>query len=156
MNLKVLNPSRKKVWPGDIFVMQIHGQEQYIFGRLISLDVAVGVMTGCHLIYIYNAFSDHKEDIPPLDKNNLLIPPAMTNRQPWLKGYFETVESRELSIEDCLEQHCFLCHFDGKYYDDKNNVLPHRYEPCGEYGVGSYRTIDDDISTALGVPLADN
>ena len=63
----------------------------------------------------------------------------------WFPGRFERGEAFDL--------HCFVDDR-GIFYDEYGNKLSRRREPCGEYGLDSYLTIDDRISTALGIPLA--
>lgn len=159
-NLEMLTPSRKRLNVGDVFALKPKGHPYY-FGRVIRLD-AIGLAGGAILIYIYNAKSDDKGSIPVLDKRHLLIAPTMINRLPWSRGYFETVANLPLSDEDILHPHCFEDDwrhvlFPGSpiiYRDEYGNRLPGRTEPCGIYGLGSFRTVDDDVSEALGIPLA--
>lgn len=61
--------------------------------------------------------------------------------------------TRSLAEGDVLKQHCFKDSY-GHYYDEQSRELPGRIEPCGVWGLHSYRTIDDDISDALGIPRA--
>jgi hypothetical protein len=166
-NLRILKRSRKDLRPGDTFVLQMRDNE-FIFGRVIRTDAKIGaevrtraggyLMEGCILIYIYNAFSSEKDQIPVLDKNNLLIPPVMTNRLGWSRGYFEVVAHRDLTDEDIRHPHCF--YRPGpvsrpeirRYYDEYDHELPGPVEPCGLYGLASFRVIDDELSDALGIP----
>jgi hypothetical protein len=152
-NLKVLKRSRKELNPGDIFAFQIK-EGEYMFGRVIRTDAMIHSMEDCILIYIYNDVSKDKNNIPKLDKNNLLIPPIMTNKRPWTMGYFETIDHKPLIEVDVLQPHCFRDPTFGKYYDEYNNELPSKIKPCGMQALHSYRTIDDEISDALGIPLA--
>jgi len=152
MNMKVLKRQRKLV-VGDIFALQIL-PKQYHFGRIIRLDAKIVAFRDCILGYVYNATSDSKTDIPELSKNDLLIRPFMTNQQPWTKGYFEIVRREPLEPEDVLTPHCF--ELNGMFFDEYNNRLPERIEPCGFHGLGSYRTIDVEISRALGIPLSED
>jgi hypothetical protein len=151
-NLKILKKSRKKLLPGDIFVLQVQ-EGQYIFGRVIRLDAKVAGFNDCTLIYIYRAFSEDKNKIPKLDKNNLLISPAATNRMAWKRGYFEVVSHEELKQDDIHVPHCFYSYSQNYYFDDYGNRLSARIEPCGDYGLDSYNTIDAMISYALGIPF---
>jgi len=153
MNMKVIRRSRKRSIPGDIFVLQVRKGE-YFFGRVISTKANVGGFKNCVLIYIYNAKSKDKNRIPELRRENLLIVPIATNYRPWTMGYFENVCNRPLTKDDVLSVHCFRNLFTGKYFDENNNELSKRIDPCGEYGLDSFRTIDDAISEALGIPLA--
>jgi hypothetical protein len=149
-NMRVLTPSRKRLNPGDVFVLQ--PDERYLFGRVIGTNTAVGPMTGCILTYIYRVRSASMQ-IPPrpdLSPDKLLIPPIMTNRLPWSRGYFETIAHVPLEAGDVLTQHCFRSS-GGKYYDEANNELPGPIEPVGVRGLHSYRTIDDAVSDALGI-----
>lgn len=81
--------------------------------------------------------------------DRLLVSPIMTNKLPWSKGYFETLANVPLGEDDVLDQHCFL-DWTGRYYDENLNELPGPREPVGEYGLASFRTIDDEVSDALG------
>jgi hypothetical protein len=90
--------------------------------------------------------------MPPPD-TGLMVPPIMTNRLPWSKGYFENVDHWPFERGDVLEQHCFR-RSNGQYFDEANHELPGPVEPVGDWGLHSYRTIDDEISEALRLPLA--
>ena len=152
-NLRVLKPSRKAPSAGDVFVMQ-PPDDRYVFGRVMSTEAMAGPsMPGAILIYVYRPRSESKE-LPPrseLSPQRLLVSPMMTNRLPWSKGYFETVAHWPLEPDDVLPQHCFLSAARGRYFDDKGNELPGPIEPVGDYGLHSYRTIDDAVSGALGL-----
>ena len=150
VNMLVLKKSRKPLKAGDVFVFKMPATP-FFFGRVIRTDALIGPIRDNTLIYLYRASSPDKTKVPELSKNELLVPPIMTNRQAWLKGYFENVANRPLKPEELLESHCFFDDIWGRFYDDQNNELPGRIEPCGEYGLHSYRTIDDAVSKALGV-----
>lgn len=153
MNLRVLKRSRSKPDPGDIFVMQLP-DDAYLFGRVILADLPHGKapMPGAYLIYVYRERAVGKA--PPVDRltpDRLLLPPVFINRMPWTKGYFETVRKQALSSGDLLGQHCFR-DFTGSYFDETGRKLPGPVEPCGDWGLSSYRWLDDHISDALGIP----
>lgn len=44
--------------------------------------------------------------------------------------------------------------YNGDYFDEQGRPLPAPVEPCGQWGIGNYRIIDDLVSRALGIPLA--
>lgn len=152
LNLEILTPSRKKLKPGDIFVIKPKNFPYY-FGRIICIDAKIVVFKNCILIYIYNATSNNKMKIPGLCPSNLLIPPCIINRLPWSRGYFETIENRPLTKNDVLPIHCFR-DIRNRYFNEYGIKLKHPVEPIGDYALNSYRTIDDDVSRALGIPLA--
>lgn len=152
MNLTVLKKKRRSPEQGDIFVMQ-PPDEQYLFGRVIDITAEIGPIKDCILIYVHRARARGKTPVPELVREQLLVPPMMTNRLPWTKGYFEHLENRPLTPEDRLPQHCFK-DTRGWYFDEHSNRLPGPIDPVGEWGLDSFRTIDDEISKALGIPLA--
>jgi hypothetical protein len=59
-----------------------------------------------------------------------------------------------LSKDDLLARHCFWDAARGRYYDEDFKELPMPLEPCGDWGLHSFRTIDDALSEALGIPPA--
>lgn len=155
MNLKQLRPSSRAPVAGDVFVFQLaQVPGQYWFGRVVRTDTSVGVFKGNILIYLYGQHSESKEAIPDLDVNCLLAPPLHTNRLPWSKGYFETVTNRPLGVEDLLPRHVFA-DIRGRHFDaDSQPVDGPVPESVGQFGVHSFRTIDDLVSRALGIPLS--
>jgi len=153
MNLAVLNKTRRTPEAGDVFVMK-PPDGQYLYGRVIATDANPLGVGGGLLIYVYRARSEAKTPPPALDRDALLVPPMMTNNQPWTKGYFEHLENRPLTPMDRLAQHCFKDDVRGGYRDEHGNRLPAAVEPVGVWGLQSFRTIDDEISKALGIPLA--
>ena len=152
MNLAVLKRTRRPPKAGDVFVMQ-PPDGQYLFGRVIDTDVDPLGVGGAVLIYIYRSRSAAKTQIPNLLRGQLLVPPLMTNKQPWTKGYFQHLETRPLTTMDRLTAHCFK-DSSGRYFDEAGNQLKSAVEPVGEWGLHSYRTIDDEVSEALNIPLA--
>lgn len=151
MNLAVLKKSRRAPEVGDVFVMQ-PPDGLFLYGRVIATDAMIGPMRNCILIYVYRPRSAQKEAIPDLLPGQLLVPPMMTNKRPWTMGYFETLEHRELGPMDRLPQHCFRDTF-GRYFDENSYCLPGPVEPVAQKGLHSFRTVDDEISGALGIPL---
>jgi hypothetical protein len=153
-NLRVLKVSRKKPRRGDIFAMQ-PPDGKFLFGRVVDTEAVIGPMVGCILIYIYDVRSDTKESLDhvKLLPRSLLVPPIMTNRLPWSRGYFETLTNRELERGEVLERHCFRAS-GGRYYDERGGELEGPTEPVGVRALKSYRTIDDAVSQALGIPFA--
>jgi hypothetical protein len=152
-NIRVLKPSRKKPADGDIFALQLP-DDQYLFGRVIYADLSLenAPMPGSHLIYVYDHVSREKRPaLHRLKPDRLLLPPIFINRMPWTKGYFETVDTQPLSDGDLLAQHCFR-RWTGDYVDEQRHRLPAPVEPCGEWGLSSYRWLDDQLSDKLGIP----
>jgi hypothetical protein len=156
VNLRILRPSRKRLAAGDVFVV-LPPDNRYLFGRVISTTAqwGAGPSVTANLIYVFKARSDTKSlpDKSELQADRLLFAPAVINRLPWSRGYFQVLANLPLGDGEVLNQHCFRSDRD-RYFDELGRRLEHRTEPCGLWGLGSYRTIDDEISRALGIPLA--
>jgi hypothetical protein len=152
LNLRLLNKSRKRLTPGDIFAA-LPPDGKYLFGRVVSTNAHVTAVLPAILIYVFRYRSDTKAlpDHLQLQPGRLLLPPIMTNPRPWSEGYFETIGNRPQGPADVLTRHCFKRN-GGVYYDEQGEKLSKPIEPCGEWGLHSFRTIDDAISDALGIP----
>ena len=152
MNLAVLKRTRRRPKAGDIFAM-LPPDGLYLYGRVIATDANPIGVPGANLIYVYRARATEKEAVPELLRGQLLVPPMMTNNRPWTMGYLEFLEHRALGPIDRLPQHCFR-DSRGWYLDERRERLPGPIEPVGAFGLHGFRTIDDEISRALGIPLA--
>lgn len=129
----------------------------FIFGCVVVADPGMSFTPcpGRNLLYFY----DHRgksadPNIELLNPNRLLIPPVWTNRRGWTMGYYRTIGRRRLLRSDYATQHCFSDSFFKRYVDERGSRLSRRTEPCGIWGIASYRWIDDRISEALGIALA--
>lgn len=152
-NLRILRPSRKRIRPGDVFALQPR-EQTYLLGRIISTEARIGPMQDVVLLYVYRTRFTSMPDAQRFPHDDLLVSPIMTNRLPWTRGYFENVGHWDLDSADVLDQHCFQDAERGMYFDEFSNELPGPIEPVGDWGLHSYRTIDDEVSSALGIPLA--
>ncbi len=149
-NLEVLERSNTAPKVGDIFALKPRGKP-FMFGRVIRTDSMVGPFPAI-LIYVYATTAERELPLPPLKREQLLLPPLFTNQLPWVHGLFKTVARQELTPSDVFKVHSFRHPVSGKYFDDRGRALPTPSEPVGTYALDSYRTIDDDISDALGIP----
>jgi hypothetical protein len=152
MNLQILKKTRSLPREGDIFVMR-PPDEKFLYGRVISTDAPGPTRGGCVLIYIYTPRTEHKLPVPNLSAKQLLVAPILTNNLPWTRGYFECVEQRPVERRDRLAQNCFK-DWRGRYLDENGTELSSPTEPVGIWGLHSFRSIDDEVSRALGIPLA--
>lgn len=154
MNLVKLKPSRKNPQPGDVFVFMLKQHlGQFWFGQVIRNDSSVGPFKNTILIYIFKNHSPDKQNVPVLSSDALLVPPIHTNKLPWTRGYFETVANKDLIKEQLLPYHHFLSAFKGRVFDDDSRPVANPGPIVGEFGLHSFKTIDDSISKALGIPL---
>lgn len=152
MNLFVLSRTRRHPQIGDVFAM-LPPDGEYLFGRVIETNANPLGVGGAVLIYIYQARSASKRPVPQLSPDELLLPPMMTNKQPWTRGYFEHLENRPLTASARLPRHCFR-DTRGRFHDEMGNRQTEATGPVGQWGLHSYQTLDDEISKALGIPLA--
>jgi hypothetical protein len=154
-NLRVLKPSRKKPTEGEIFAMGLP-DGSYLFGRVIGADLRAfneAPMPGSNLIYVYcHRAETLQPDLTELIPRQLLLPPVFINRMPWTRGYFQTVDQQPLQPEDQLDKYCFWDAARSRFVDECLNPLPREVQPCGDWGLSSYRWLDDQISDALGIP----
>lgn len=129
--------------------------DTYIFGRVVGaeLEPPLAPMPLAYLIHIYSVRSSDKQpDLGALLPDRLLLPPVFINRMPWTKGYFENVAHEELARHLLLQQYCFWDAARGRYVDERQSPLSREVQPCGDWGLSSYRWLDDQISDALGIP----
>ena len=153
MNLRVLKRSRRQPEVGDVFAMQM-GDAPFHFGRVISTNAnPLGVGSGI-LVYFYQATSACKTSVPPLDPKRLLIPPLITNKLPWSQGYFEHIQTVPIAISEVLPQHRFWDPLKEVFRDEQGNLAMDPSVPCSTWGLHSFRTIDDELSKALNMPLS--
>ena len=154
MNLEVIRPSRKILMSGDVFVFKLKQQPgQFWFGRIIRTDSSVGIFKNTILIYLFDFHSAQKTCVPALTTDHLLVPPIHTNKLPWTKGFFEVVTNRQINANEILPQHTFKSFSRGTFFDEYSNPVANPVEPIGGFALHSYKTIDDAISKALGIPL---
>jgi Immunity protein 26 len=155
-NFAVLKKSRIPPKVGDVFGMKLPDGD-YIFGLVVKANVPSGPapMPGANLLYI---FKDRSTSLDPeLDKlrpDRLLLPPIWTNALGWSRGYFQTVRHIEVTKAHLLPNHCFFLALGNRYLDEQGNQVAKPTEPCGEWGLVSYRWIDDHVSDALSIPRA--
>jgi len=154
-NLEQLKASRRQPNPGDIFVLKLKPLSKFVFGKVISdKAMVVGFPLPNYLVYIYNTLTDDIREVPELSRDNLLIDPAMVNRQGWLKGYFQTVAHEAIRPTDFWQSQCFFSQANNRYYSEDGQVLESPSEPVFMAGLGNHRTIEDRICLNLGIPLA--
>lgn len=158
LNMQQLVKSRKKPGVGDIFVFKMLPDQLYRYGRVIRADLDMIAADGrpgsmkAVLVYIYAASAHKKLPIPPLHKDELLLPPVLTNDTGWRDGYFETLERRPIERDDVFTNHCFYDGSHKRVVDLNRKAAPEYYKPYGLYAVGGYGAIDWDVSKALGFP----
>ena len=134
----------------------------------------------CILIYIFRHRSEASVPPPRLLIRDLLLPPRTINRLGWSRGYFLTVAHRPFEDGERMPVHYFKQErsrpdpesFVDRYIKRKRSrpngepfveFVDEDQQPTGHppaealvgwAGLGNYRTVDDEVSIALGIPLA--
>lgn len=169
-NLQIQSPSRSEIERGDLFVAALRdttaangisgslGSNReivYVYGRVMATDLLLGSIEGSLLIYLY-ADTGRRKVIPPIDVRlaaNLLVPPILTNRLLWTRGYFETIGNVDIGEGEELERHCFKT-VRGTFVDECSNPVADPPPMVGWHELASYRSVDEQISDALGIERA--
>lgn len=160
--MEFLGISRKKPQVGDIFVFK-NKYKGYGWGRVILLEPKMGFgvpypIKEASIIYVYNVFTNDISKIPELKRNNFLLPPLIINRRGWLDGYFQTIQNTPITQDDVFAQNMFKYKVkDELQYRNQEGVEINKTslgEDCSWWGIGNHRTLDDQISIALNLPLA--
>lgn len=144
---------RKPLREGDIFVMK-YGENRFLFGRIARV-----LPEPTYLVYVYRDEASSADEIPDLSIDRLLIPPRIVNRLGFSRGFMRVIANRPLKRNNAYPAHSFrLNSFRGRssYQDEDGHPLT---EPTGcivDKAYGNYRTLDDEISRALGLSLAPN
>jgi hypothetical protein len=156
VNFRLLRPSRSRLHAGDVFTMQLP-DGRYLFGRVVRTD-ANCFAPGCILVYVFRYLSESPTPPPRLYVKDLLIPPGTINRLGWSRGYFMTVETRPFEDGERMRVHYFKERRFGdvRFLDEDRQPLerPPDGTKVGWAGLGNYRTLDDQVSDALGLPPA--
>ena len=135
--------------------------DTYLFGRVISTSARWTAAEGggtANLVYVFKQQSAAKAmpDHTHLRSENLLVPPQLVNRLGWSRGYFETLGTLPFEPGEVLPVHCFQsnAHAAPRWFDDEANELAMPVPPVGVWGSGNFRTLEDEVCSALGIPLA--
>jgi hypothetical protein len=154
-NLRKIAPAQSEPLPGEVFALQIT-TGKFLFGQVLLANPQRehAPTPSANLVYIFATQHDSANlDNVSLLATDLLIPPLWTNSLGWKRGYFKRVAILRRTDLSVLTQHCFKRH-DGTYVDEVGEKLFKKVDPCGIWGLVSYRWIDDHVSDALGIPRA--
>ncbi|GMU55966.1 MAG: hypothetical protein AMXMBFR33_51120 [Candidatus Xenobia bacterium] len=142
---------------GDVFSVRVPGKG-FVVGLVVKNDAKaevvhskeqVGKAYNAILIHIYRdvySTEDGEEMLRSVNKKNILIPPATTNRLGWSRGVFNNFSKIECLDDHLLDAYCFRS---GSRFYDENGLRCAHSIPCGTLGLHSYLSIEDDILRAL-------
>ena len=143
---------------GDVFAFTPF-EDEFLVGRVLIAHAPQGQapMPGANLIFLYKRqFSIRPTNLDAFALADLLVPPIWTNDQAWTRGYFQTLQIAGDRWAKHAPKACFYRaplrpDADGWHVDQYGNRVERRWEPCGDWGLVSYRWIDDRVSDALGI-----
>jgi hypothetical protein len=84
-----------------------------------------------------------------LETNDLLIAPQIVNKQPWLKGYFETIGNVEVTTQENSIDFGFWDILRERYVDISGNPLDVPPKVSSIYGLGSYGIVSKEVYKVL-------
>ena len=129
---------------GDFFEVRRPGAGGEVsppLGRVVSTNAVAGPTHGCILVYVYRSGSRPSRD-------DLLFPPLLTTRAPWLRGYFVHVRSEPLLQGDFFERHSFRDPH-GRFVDEDGRPTDDPARPSMESKIFDVAAIEEAIASAL-------
>ncbi len=132
---------------GDVFEVRRGEGDSGLVGRVVSTSAVVGPTHGCVLVYL-------QRDAAPAGRSPagpaLLVPPLLTTRAPWARGYFVHVRSAPLLPGDYLERHVFR-DARGRLYDEEGRPVAAAApgEPVGEWRLLDVEGIEGAVAAEL-------
>lgn len=156
---RVLTCSKSKANPkaGDVFFIRIPGKG-LVVGLVVKTDACSEVIHSeeqrkkafravlLHVFQDVHAAENRDLMLRSVARENLLIPPLMTNRLGWKHGIFKNFARIENVCEQMLEVYCFRS---GSRFYDENGLRSVHSIPCGSLGLHSYLSVEDEILQAL-------
>jgi GNAT superfamily N-acetyltransferase len=135
--------ARREPQIGDVFAVR-RGEGEELRGRVVSTGAIVGPTHGCLVVYLY------RDDTPRPRREELLVPPLLTTRGAWSRGYFVHLRSEPLLPGDYFERHVFR-DARGHLFDEESRPVdaPHAGEPVGEWRLLDVESIEAAVAAAL-------
>jgi len=135
--------ARREPQIGDVFALR-RGESGDLLGRVVSTSAIVGPTHGCIVVYVY------RDDAARPRREDLLLPPILTTRGAWSRGYFAHLRSEPLLPGDYFERHVFR-DAQGRFYDEEARPLdaPPPGEPVGEWRLLEVEAIEAAVAEAL-------
>jgi len=144
---------------GDVFLVNMAGR-YWVLGRVIRVDAMYP--GGWHLVYFYKPPLEDPAKLELPHRPTLLIPYHVVSRSGWELGYFKTIMNRPLESKELLARHIFRVRPDddpsGWYVDEFDEKVdpPTSNDLSTPYrGVTTYRSVDRELSRALGLKPAE-
>lgn len=150
--LIAMKKTLKNPQEGDVFALQPQ-KNIFYFGKVIqtNLKSTDSFIKGMTLIYIYDYFCSEKVVPYDLDDEELLIAPMVVNNQPWIRGYFETVNNVPVSEREKNLEFGFWDVLTKEYLDIHGMKIRKKPKYCSIYGLGSYGIVGKEVQKAINL-----
>lgn len=148
--LITMKKSRTRPNTGDVFVIQPHPGVFY-YGKVILSNVVSkdSFVNGMYLIYLYD-YMTNEIDIPhSFDECELLISPMVVNKQPWIKGYVETVGNKTITSREENMDYGFFDVIKQVYVDINGDIIEKEPSNHSMFGLGSYASLAKEVYKAI-------
>ncbi len=107
MPLKWWGRTRKRVKQGTTFVFQVEGEGVFRVGLVVRARKTFrNIFTG-HLLYLYEPTFEHESEVPPLEIDQLLIPPKVIDTGSLTTGLFDLRPCGRLHESEVMPKHYF-------------------------------------------------
>ena len=148
--LIAMKKSSKHPQQGDVFILQPQ-KNLFYFGKVIQINLKStdSLIKGMTLIYIYDSSNGEKVVPKHFDEEELLISPIIVNNQPWIRGYFETIDNISVSEREKNLEFGFWDLLTREYVDVQGKKIKNRPKYCSIYGLGSYGIVGKEVQNAL-------
>lgn len=132
---------------GDIFSVVMESGRT-VYGRVIRTDATVMSAVNGVLLYFYDT-----NCISVICSNqatkHLIMPPIITARDLWSKGYAVTIANSTITADQRLRMHCFYNDAISMYVDDNEMPCSERHDPCGPSGLILLKGISNLLDIVL-------
>ncbi|ECQ6566608.1 hypothetical protein FZU01_22575 [Salmonella enterica subsp. enterica] len=122
--LTIISGEIQRKWPkeGDVFYFRL-SDGRFGYGMVALGNIDVGPFKGAVVIYIYKHLLESIDAETNLDKNELLLPPIITDASCWKKGFFTTYKKQNLIDMDVYSCHFFKNPIRNEIYDQHENIV---------------------------------
>ncbi|NIF22095.1 Imm26 family immunity protein [Candidatus Pantoea multigeneris] len=142
----------EKKWPneGDVFYFKL-SDGRFGYGMVSLGKIDVGPFKNAIVIYIYDSFTLSPDENITLKKEDLLLPPIITNASCWKNGYFVTLKKLGSNRLDVYHEHYFKNPIRNKVYNHNGieTELPIDNIPVGEESIQFHKSVINSIEYAL-------
>ncbi|EMS8291121.1 hypothetical protein WK688_000904 [Salmonella enterica] len=150
--LTIISGEIQRKWPkeGDVFYFRL-SDGRFGHGMVALGKIDVGPFKNAIVIYIYKHLLESIDTEINLDKNELLLPPIITDGSCWKKGVFTTYKRQKLTDMDVYPCHFFKNSIRNEIYDQHGNMVGHIDDniPLGKEAIQFYNGVIKSIENEI-------